>query len=374
MQTKKQRLSYQLLFLTILTIGTGELIFFSLSPTPDVAQAALPASPAIVFAAQPPYPPSSMIGNVTWDFKNLTRAAEESDLFPITWAADNNLYTAWGDGWGFTGWPLLKWTKKYLGVSRISGEPSAYAGADLWFGKGKSQGIIAVGGVLYLIVTEEGNKWLRAKVGRSVDYGATWTFSGQPLDKANWDFQEPGGVFAAACFLQFGKNYEGARDDFVYGYSEKVRNVIQPDIVMFRVDKKRIADRNAYEFFAGLDANRRPQWTKNVREMQPVFSDPNGISWGMQAMYHPVLKRYLLTVSRKDSSSAWGIFDAPEPWGPWTTVAYYDSWLDSKAKFTFSFNQKWMSPEGQHLWMVFSGLGIYDSFNVVKATLKFRTS
>jgi hypothetical protein len=374
MQTKKQRLLYLLLLLTILTISTGELIFSSLSPTPDVTQAAPPASPPIVFAAHPPYPPSPVIGNVTWDFKNLTRAAEESDLFPITWAADNNLYTAWGDGWGFTGWRLLKWTKKYLGVSRISGEPSAYAGADLWFGKGKSHGIISVDGSLYMIVTEEGNKWSRAKIGQSRDYGTTWTSNGRSFEEAKWDLQEPGGVFAAACFLQFGKDYERARDGFVYGYSERVRNIIQPDIVMFRVPKTRITDRSAYEFFTGLDHDGHARWTADITKMQPVFSDRNGISWGMQAMYHPRSKRYLLTVRRDDSSSAWGIFDAPEPWGPWTTVAYYDSWLDSKRKLTFSFNQKWMSHDGQHLWMVFSGLGIYDSFNVVKATLKFRMS
>src|SRR6185503_17252428 len=151
-QTRMQWLLYPLVFLTILAISRGEGTSSSLSPKPDLTQAAPLASPPIVFAAHPPYPPSPVVGNVTWGFKNLTRAAEESDLFPITWAADNNLYTAWGDGWGFNGWPLLKWTKRELGVSRISGEPSNYAAADLWFGKGKSAGIIAVGGVLYLIV------------------------------------------------------------------------------------------------------------------------------------------------------------------------------------------------------------------------------
>jgi hypothetical protein len=32
-----------------------------------------------------------------------------------------------------------------------------------------------------------------------------------------------------------------------------------------------------------------------------------------------------------------------------------------------------MSPDGKTLWMVFSGIGIYDSFNVVRATLKLKT-
>jgi hypothetical protein len=109
-----------------------------------------------------PYPPSPVIKNVTWDFKNLTRAAEESDLFPVTWAGDNNLYTAWGDGWGFTGWHLLRWTKKYLGVSRISGGPNDSVGTDLWSGTGKSHGIISVSDVLYMMGTEQRNSWSRS--------------------------------------------------------------------------------------------------------------------------------------------------------------------------------------------------------------------
>jgi hypothetical protein len=370
---KNQRRFYALFLLVpILTCITGWFIFSFVSPKPGLTQGAQSALQPVVFAAQLSYPLSPVIENVTWDFQDVARAAEGSDLFPLTWAADDNLYTVWGDGWGFTSRARFKLTKKYLGISRISGGPTGYASEDLWSGKGKSHGIISVDGALHMIVTEEGNGWSRAKLGRSTDYGVSWTFKGRSFDEASWDFQEPGGVFAGACFLQFGKDYQGARDGFVYGYSEKVRNVIQPDIVMFRVHKNRILERSAYEFFAGLDANRRPQWTKNIKEIRPVFSDPNGVSWGMQAVYHPILKRYLLTVRRDDSSSAWGIFDAPEPWGPWTTVAYYDSWLDSQHKLTFSFNQKWMSPDGQHLWMVFSGLGIYDSFNVVKATLTFR--
>jgi hypothetical protein len=369
MQAKKQRPLYPLLLLSILVMSTVAFILSSPSPQPEMTQDASSVSGPFVVTAQPPYEVSSVIKNVTWDFHNLARAAEESDLFPVTWAADNNLYTAWGDGWGFTGWSLLNWTKKHLGVSKISGGPTDYVGSDLWSGIGKSHGIISIDGVLYMIVTEQGNGWSRAKIGQSVDYGRTWTFSGGSFEQAKWDFAEPSGAFAGASFLQFGKDYEGARDSFVYGYSERIRNVIQPDVVMFRVPKKRITERSAYEFFAGLDHSGHPRWTPDITKMAPVFSDPNGVSWGMQAMYHPILKRYLLTVRRDDTSSAWGIFDAPEPWGPWTTVAYYDSWLDSKRKITFVFNQKWMSPDGKDLWMVFSGPGIYDSFNVTRATL-----
>lgn len=222
------------------------------------------------------------------------------------------------------------------------------------------------------MIVEEQDKWNRAKIGRSTDFGKTWTFNGGDFNSSGWDFAEPGGAFSAACFLQFGKDYTSARDNFVYGYSEKIiPDVIQPDIVMFRVPKDKIMNRSAYEFFAGLDAKGNPQWISDINQMKPVFSDPNGISWGMQAVYHPILKRYLLTVQR-DNTGAWGIFDAPEPWGPWTTVAYYDNWIDSTFKFLFAFNQKWMSVDGKTMYMVFSGIDIYDSFNVIKARLNLK--
>ena len=320
------------------------------------------------------YPASPVIEAVAWDFDHVIRLAPGSDLWPLTWADDDHLYAAWGDGGGFGG--ANRDGRVSLGVARIEGSAENLVGTNVFGGKdpeapavfvGKSGGILCVNGALYMIVCEQG-KWLRAKIGRSLDHGSTWTFNGGGFADSAWDFAEPGGAFAGACFLQFGRDYRGARDDFVYGYSERVRERIQPDIVMFRVPKDRIMERAAYTFFAGLGPDGRPLWTEDVGAMRPVFSDPNGVTWGMQAVYHPRLRRYLLTVPRH-RRGAWGIFDAPEPWGPWTTVAYYDPWIDHMFKFVFAFNQKWMSPDGRVAWMVFSGTGRYDAFNLIKATL-----
>ncbi len=45
-----------------------------------------------------PYPPSPVIAGIDWHWPTYTHAGEGSDLWPVTWAADNLLYTAWGDG------------------------------------------------------------------------------------------------------------------------------------------------------------------------------------------------------------------------------------------------------------------------------------
>ena len=50
---------------------------------------------------KPPYPPSPVIEDVTWDIGNMLRLAPGSDLWPVTWGPDNNIYISWGDGGGF---------------------------------------------------------------------------------------------------------------------------------------------------------------------------------------------------------------------------------------------------------------------------------
>ena len=44
-----------------------------------------------------------MIAGVAWDWTTRRTAAPGSDLWPVAWGADDNLYTAWGDGGGFGG-------------------------------------------------------------------------------------------------------------------------------------------------------------------------------------------------------------------------------------------------------------------------------
>ena len=66
----------------------------------------------------------------------------------------------------------------------------------------KASGILCVDGVLYLLVRNAGN----AQLGWSVDHGSTWTW-------ANWTWTTS---FGCPTFVQFGADYAGARDAFVY--------------------------------------------------------------------------------------------------------------------------------------------------------------
>jgi len=119
-------------------------------------------------------------------------------------------------------------------------------------------------------------------------------------------------------------------------------------------------------------------WVADFALAQPVFTDPNGVTPGA-LVYDPGLKRFLLTCFHVGPSQL-GVFEAPNPWGPWNTIAYYEDWGQMGTEgegLTCGFPQKWVSPDGLTLWSIFSvygdgakrGINAHDRFNLVKATL-----
>lgn len=316
-----------------------------------------------------PYPPSPVILRLDWDSKEtIRREAKDSDNWPLTWADDDGLYTAYGDGTGFD--PKVP-EKLSLGLARIEGGPRDFTGYNIRSatieqkGNGKAgkkaSGILMVDSILYLWVRNAGN----AQLAWSKDHGKTWTWG-------PWKFTTS---FGCPAFLNFGKNYAGARDDFVYVYSHDHESAYQPAdrMVLARVPKDRIRDRGAYEFFKGWDADRQPCWTKEIRERGAVFAHP-GRCYRSTVSYHAGLKRYLwcqiLPGPDPRFQGGFGIYDAPEPWGPWTTVYFTENW-DVGPGESAGFPTKWMSADGRTLYLVFSG---NDSFSVRKAILTLKTA
>jgi hypothetical protein len=319
----------------------------------------------------PPYPPSPVIKGVEWaPVDTIIRKASGSDNWPVTWADDDNQYSAYGDGWGFE--PKTK-KKLSLGIVKIVGPPTDFKGINIRtetgerFGQGshgaKASGMLMVGGVLYMMVRNTGN----SQVAWSTDHGKTWKWSG-------WKFTKS---FGAPSLLNFGKDYAGARDDFVYVYSQDAQTAYDAadSMVMARVPKDKIRNRKAYEFFKGLDNFGCPTWTKDVRDREPVFVNP-GNCYRQQVTYNAGLKRYLwcqVLPKSEDSrgprfQGGFGVYDAPEPWGPWTMVFYTQAW-DVGPGETNSLPPKRMSGDGQICHLVCSG---DDHFSVRKAILRVK--
>jgi hypothetical protein len=311
-----------------------------------------------------PYPISPIIKGIEWaDAKTIVRKASGSDNWPITWADDDNLYTAYGDGWGFE--PKTE-KKLSLGIAKVRGSPPDFEGVNIRTESGertgqgikgaKASGMLCVDGVLYMLVRNVGN----SQIAWSKDYGKTWTW-------CDWKFTVS---FGCPTFLNFGKDYADARDEFVYIYSPDSNSAYKPAdrMVLARVAKDEIKEQVGYEFFTGLDGNNEPVWTKDIGERGAVFVNQmkcyrSGIS------YNAGLKRYLWcqTIYDEDDmrfKGGLGIFDSPEPWGPWTTVYYTEQW-DVGPGETSSFPTKWMSGDGKTCYLLFSGDDCFSVRNVV---------
>ncbi|HZR16774.1 MAG TPA: DUF4185 domain-containing protein [Verrucomicrobiae bacterium] len=333
-----------------------------------------------------PYPPSNTIGGITWDWQTYTNAAPGSDLWPVTWGPDDELYAAWGDGGGFGGSDSDG--RVALGIARIEGSAEHWHGLNINGGKnpqypasfakkGKTTGIAFVDGVLYATVNLEDGTWpdVNHALFWSTNQGATWT-------RADWLFPKGAGNFQPAKFLAFGKDYTGVPTPlagyvYLYGPRQSADRGSGSALYLARVPRNRMRDRSAYEYFRAAEPN-GAVWAGSIAEARPVFIDTNGVT-PASAVYDPGLKRYLMTCFHVGPGQL-GIFDAPNPWGPWSTIAYYEDWGQMGPEgegLTCGFPQKWMSPDGLTLWCIFSvygegakrGIQAHDRFNLVKATL-----
>ena len=328
------------------------------------------------FELQPPYPYSPVIKDIQWaPIPQIARLAmggrtrDGSDNWPMTWADDGHLYTAYGDGFGFE--PGTE-KKLGMGLAVVTGGPDDFTGLNIrsdaenesYGGKGeKSSGLLMIDHVLYMWVRNANRDGEQSRLGWSVDHGKSWTWS-------DWVFAELG----HPAFINFGQHYAGARDDYVYIVSHDDPSAyVQADhFVLLRVPKEQLRERTAYEFFTGLDDGGDPLWSTNIADRAPVFTH-KGQARRSSISYNAPLGRYFwwqqMTVDKNSSdtrfSGGFALFDAPEPWGPWTTVYYTDNW-DIGPGDLACIPTKWINADGQTFHLVVAS---NDHFAVRKATL-----
>ena len=318
---------------------------------------------------EPPYPESDLISDVKFaPVSSIIRKASGSDNWPVTWGDDDNQYSAYGDGWGFE--PKVE-KKLSLGLVKIIGGPDDFQGINIRSETGeqsgdgqsgkKASGMLMVKGILYMWMRNANTNGEESRLAWSSDHGKTWEYS-------DWKFTEG---FGCPTFLNFGKNYQGARDKFVYIYSFDENSAYKPSdrMVMARVNRNKISDRDSYKFFCYADDRGKAVWTKEIAERGTVFNHP-AMCYRSGITYNPGLKRYVWCHIHPDSKhpqgprfqGGLGIYEAPEPWGPWRTVYFTRDW-DVGPGETASFPVKWMSKDGRTCHMLFSG---DDSFSVRK--------
>jgi len=335
---------------------------------------------------RPEYPQSEIIKSVAFDSKRIY--ADNGDMWPCTWGTDDNIYTACGDlthpdygyhseanFWKVAGSPNTKIEMSLLNYTPIDKEfsktlPDTHESINV-----KPSSVISIGGRLYMTVSSMNygeekhgyrqrypNSWIIV----SDDFGVTWDYKATPYDFFS-------GRLCGPTFVQFGKDNDGARDEYVYVVFPCSFNGVaywenQDCLLMGRVLAGSLLDRNAWELRTANGS-----WDCDDTKAAPVFEYP-GMTGQDFIQYNKGLGRYILgnygfmsptgvprpyhtgqfTDCETKYPSQLTLFEAPEPWGPWSLFHVDDNW-GTYGGYNPIYMTKWMSSDGLVMYMVYSG-------------------
>jgi hypothetical protein len=226
-----------------------------------------------------------------------------------------------------------------------------------------------------------------AKLIYSPDDGETWCNQdgSTPVVWEDWDerspksmafFEEPGEAFSLLTFLQMGRNYEANTDGYVYVYSPNGNTEgTMNQLVMFRVPKDLILEREAYEFFAGLDPQGEATWSKEIGDRGVVHTFPSGwvnvdlhpYAWHPSVVYIEPLGLYLMVNwgTGCTPEGEWfgkpsylGLWIAEQPWGPWEQIHEETAWTPEGDAASRAYEPQippgWIAEDGKSFWLVWS--------------------
>lgn len=338
------------------------------------------------------------------------------DNWHMTWAADDRQYTALGDGSGSSPTGTV-WNTRVYGLTGTPPNhslqtlpaypPAAYA-LQHWYG----YAILSVGDHLfhYISYLEQGqwhgvgtlpDRFRGVRLVHSPDRGSSWFFAdGTPMNFSTpapekmlfWD--QPDLTFSLLSALQYGQEYGDNKDGFVYLYAPNgwVEGKMN-QLVLARVPKDQILNRQDYEFFVARQADGGALWSKDILQRGVVHTFPSGwvgsylaYSWHPDVVYVKALGLYLMAAggTGKNGSralsqpSSLGFYTAPAPWGPWKEVYWNPNWIvDSQSDRLYEpvIAPQWMSADGRSLYLVHSNSrdnfsDKYYRMNVQKVTLQ----
>lgn len=333
-----------------------------------------------------PYPPSNYLIGVTWNYSDTLRFASGSDLWPLTWADDDKMYGAWGDGGGFGGTNRLG--RVSIGVAKIKGAPANPDAENINGGvnsennptwkrpnSGKIISLAAIDGVLWGIYIDQ-------KIPQSVkfiyskNHGKTWK------ESYTWGFNNK--LFFPGVIIQYGKNYTDNSDGFVYLYGWDFSQSVS-SMKLARIPRDSIYYQKSWKFFTGMGKDSIPIWSAQFNKAVYGFIDSSATKDGGigNILYIKKMNRFIMSefhgkYSGGDGDArSVGFFESRFPWGPWKTIYYSNNFYNlppAESMVSFKIAPKvpnWLSSDGLSFTIVWSGRHWYDAFNVI--TGKFLT-
>jgi hypothetical protein len=273
---------------------------------------------------------SDVIESISLDTAPLTPFTSMGDLWFTTWADDDNLYGAWGDGSG----PVRLTTWSYMtdcGILKYSGDPPELKPTIVRLDAptqlearvdDKPSSLLAVDGRLYGHFHSPLGDPRIGYLAYSSDYGSNWTRVGyflptvpRPADASPWT-KAADSKFRCLFLINMGKDYSLNQDGYIYGLGIGREWDWDGPVYLARVERVHILRYGAWEYFSGLDTSGKPRWSKLQSSAKPVpgLRTPDQGS----AIYHPGVKRYLFLNKEH-------LWDAPMPWGPWTVAGDFPS-------------------------------------------------
>lgn len=350
-----------------------------------------------------PYAASPILAGISWDEVSKQRYAIDTDLWDSAWASDNNIYAGWGDGEGFAGR-----AKSQMGFSQLSGSPAdgTLVGVDVFYGVnnppecpgnsptilgGKPTGTLALpNGVIYSLhaAGEDlgGGNCAAQWLARSTDNGSSW------MDHVgSLDWPDVNG-FAPSAVLQYGRAQAGALapdstgTPYAYIYGTRTGRPLYEQYLarVASAPSDSIELAGHWQYYAGADGAGNPLWSTSSAMAMPVWRDSNNGQW-LTVAFDRAIGRYLAYNDHgtgcqgQPCERQLGLFDAPSPWGPWSTFDYEEEFdnaacnancLGNRVAVSFFLVQKWFSSDGLTLWPEYSSVGAYDSLNLIEGTMR----
>lgn len=339
-----------------------------------------------------PYPRSQAIQGIRW-LTDKVWSGHSGDTWTCTWANDDAIYTVADDSGG-----------RNLAIDRIAGDPPfdhkkivrvnpmeqwGSAGTNGWW---KGAGLASIDGVLYLGMYAQSRPRpggatrisycaYHSGIMKSEDFGKSWT--PRPNDGPALFPLFPGREFPTPYFVQYGQDYSGAIDEYVYLVSNDGGWNNWNAMKLARVPRRAFSrlDLADWEFFVRYGADgTNPVWTHRVEEAGAMF-EHRGYTGMTGVQYVPAVKRFVMGqwsfIGVKDQFDRtelcpeawpWGqddpryhthdqtmlcLYESPHPWGPWRWFHVQGDWGPSF--YAPNFPSKWFEEGGRRMWIVEAG-------------------